>query len=208
MRTSRVISNISYNTSAFLNTKLLELEENGIIDWAYWIYHQADTDDTKNHCHLVLKPSKAIDTHRLYQFFLEIDLNSAKPLGVTKKWFFTSSISDWLLYAVHDNAYLNSKNLKRNFHYSIDDVLSTDFDALNYDWANIDRTKFDRLAILKDAVYNHKAFFELVQDGLIPIAQRAQYELQYKALAQQFYNEFHPISEFDFENDIDFGEKI
>lgn len=182
MQTIKVISNISYNTDAFFKNKINDLENRGIIDWCYWIRHKADTDETKSHIHLVLKPSRRLDTQKLILEFAEIDPSNAKPLGVTKKWNTTTSISDWLLYAVHDMGYLASKGQIRNYHYDFSAIQSTDEDALRADWNAIDRTKYNRLKFLADAVEKEVPFVCLVQDGLIPIAQRSQYEYQYKEL--------------------------
>lgn len=179
MQTLKTISNISYNTIDFFETVIDSLVSDSVIDWAYWILHQADTDETKPHIHFVLKPSRRVDTAKLRERFIEIDLNNAKPLCCTVKWNFTNSLDDWLLYVIHDRAYLKAKGQQRNIHYAWAEVRATDYDALQADINAIDRTKFDRLSILAQAVKDSVPFFQLVQDGVIPIAQRSQFEKQY-----------------------------
>lgn len=183
MQTIKTISNISYNSLPFFESKIFDLVKRGIIDWAYWVCHVADTDETKDHIHFVLKPSKRLDTFQLKNEFNELDpLKPSKPLSVTSKWNYTNSMEDWLLYAVHDEAYLASKGQRRNVHYAFEDLKSTDEDALRADWNNIDFVKFSRMNRLANAVNKHIPFAVLVQQGVIPIAMRAQYECQYNAL--------------------------
>lgn len=182
MRTRKTISNISYNTPEFFEHTIKRLYNDGVIEWCYWILHKADTDETKDHIHFVLRPSDTIDTKALQMQFVQIDPNNVKPLCVTSKWNFTNSMDDWLLYAVHDMGYLASKGQRRNYRYEKNDIKSTDYDALNNDWNAINHMKFDRLRILSEAVESHVPFALLVQQGVIPISQRAQFEAQYHAL--------------------------
>lgn len=184
MQTIRVISNIAYNSPDFFRKKMEEWVARRVIDWAYWIYHKADTDETKDHIHFVLKPSRRVDTAALREDLFELDpSHPGKPLTCTSSWHFTNSMDEWLLYAVHDVAYLATKGQKRNIRYDFKDIQATDEDALRNDWNMIDRTRFDRLRLLYEAVEKDVPFFQLVQSGVIPIVQRAQYEYQYKALA-------------------------
>lgn len=185
MQTTRIISNISYNTPEHFCKTVYDLLNRHVIDWCYWIFHKADKDELKDHIHFVLKPSSRVDTASLRDAFNELDPSCpSKPLTCTMRWNFTSSMDDWLLYAVHDAGYLASKGQVRNYHYEYDDLCTTDPDALLEDWNNIDRMKYSRLSFLWDAVQAHTPFALLVQHGMIPISQRAQYEMQYKALTQ------------------------
>lgn len=180
----------------FFENCIKRLYREGIIDWCYWIRHNADTDDTKSHIHFVLKPSKRVDCNKLRLYFVELVSDSdCPPLCCTSKWFFTSSLDDWLLYCVHDIGYLSSKGLHRNYHYGFDDFRATDYDALRVDWTQIDRTKFLRLQYLEDAVRQHIPFVELVQQGVIPIGQRAQYEMQFTALARYLFGDDDDLGE-------------
>jgi hypothetical protein len=189
MQTIRVISNISYNTLEFFETKINELTARRIIDWAYWVYHFADEDELKDHIHFVLKPSKRLETADLRDFFKEIDPNHDKPRTCTARWQPTNSMDDWLLYAKHDPAYLTSKGQYRRHHYEWKDIKATDEDALKADIACIDMRKYYILEWLEDAARSQTPFFVLVQQGLIPIAQRSQFEFQYNALTKAIENE-------------------
>lgn len=190
MKTSQMISNISYNTDDYFAKTIFRLYNDGFIDWCYWIRHRADTDETKDHIHFVLKPSKSIDTVQLGSQFDEFDiLNPGRPLGCTKKWnkVGTNNLDDWLLYAVHDPNYLKSKGQRRNYTYDTSCLQATDRDSLHADWNAINFVKFNRMHILEEAVAQHIPFALLVQDGVIPIAQRAAFEKQYEALIQLNY---------------------
>lgn len=187
MKTTRTISNIAYNSLNFFEYKMKDLADRGVIEWAYWIWHHADQDDKKDHIHFVLRPSCRLDTTELRATFFEFQADNPLPLAPTSKWFFTNSMDDWLLYVLHDEAYLASKGLKRNYRYDIEAVCATDRDALMADYNAIDRVKFDRLRRLAEAVYEGIPFVNLVQSGLIPVAQRAQWEAQYRALLDRTY---------------------
>lgn len=188
MKTVRIISNISYNTIEHFQGVIYDLVQRNVIDWAYWILHRAEDDERKDHIHFVLKPSERIDTSKLEKEFIEIDLGHSKPLGVTKVWKYTSSMDDWILYCSHDVGYLASKGQIRKHHYSFDDFGYTDEDAFLEDWHNVNRVAYQRLQALADAVQKKVPFVLLVQQGVVPIAQRSQYEFQYNALLQLMYD--------------------
>lgn len=152
MNTIRTISNVSFNSVEFFESKIRELTSPGkgqVLDWAHWIVHQPDTDQSKAHIHFVCKPSRRIDTNELRQQFLEpitdtefIQAELAKgqkpedilkPRGVLP-FQITTSMTDWLLYAVHDVKYLYKKGQNRKTHYKREDVKSTDPEFLNTQW--------------------------------------------------------------------------
>lgn len=182
MKTIRVLSNISYNSYDFFVFKINEFYERGLIDWCYWILHTPEEDEEKEHIHFVFKPSTRIDTMDFRQMLYEYDGINPKPLTCTPKFEPTNSMDDWLLYAVHDIPYLRSKGQWRKFHYDYKDLCATDKTCLKQDWDKINRNKFYVLDFLQQAVDDNVPFFELVQNGIVPISQRAQYEFQYNAL--------------------------
>lgn len=191
MKTKRTISNISYNTPAYFEAKVQDWLERGVIDWAYWIVHQPDIDERKEHIHFVLQPSQRVDTTDLRNDLKEPDIEAGKPRTCTMKWMPVASghMDDWLLYAVHNEYYLASKGQKRNISYTNEDICSTDADALRQDLGAIDMLKYMRLQWLYDAVKDGTPFVTLVQQGYVPIAMRAQYEHQYNDLQRLFVND-------------------
>ena len=126
MRTSKSVSTISYNSDEFLTAKIEYWKRIGLIEYAMWIRHQPDEDNKKSHCHVFIKPAQLIQTTTFEIESTEIDpLNPDKPFKMIS--FRNSKESDWLLYAIHDKAYLLEKNLERNIYYSFDDVRSKFF---------------------------------------------------------------------------------
>lgn len=182
MKTRRTISNVSYNTLAYFVAVVQNLVDRGIIEWCYWICHKAEDDELKDHIHFVLQPSASLETKALAKLFMELDPTNPKPLGVTSKWMFTSSMDDWILYSSHDAGYLLSKGQVRKYHYEYKDFGSTDPDAFREDWNRVNRVAYSRLEVLASAVEEGTPFVALVQNGIIPIAQRAQYQMQYNEL--------------------------
>lgn len=172
MQTSKAISTISYNTEAFLVAKLSELlKQHTIVRW-YYVRHTAEKDEAKDHFHVYVEPNKRIDTAALSDAFRELDPKKPdKPLGV-RPWE-TSKIDDWILYGLHDSAYLASKLESREFVYTPDDIKAWDDEdketAIKHAYGGSDWAKSRRLArLLED---NLLTPYEAVKDGLVPLAQ-------------------------------------
>lgn len=173
MQTSRLISTISYNSSAFLSGRLSDLVKKGVLEYAHWILHKPDSDEKKSHFHLVLQPNKRLNTEALRKEFVELSSDSSKPLGVQP--FRVSKMSDWLLYAVHDRAYLLQKGLQRSIFYGFDDLQSTEPDFLLQQWREASEGENQRLKQVLDLVAAGEDFMSLVQRGVIPLNQYFQY---------------------------------
>lgn len=167
MKTKRMISTISYNSELFLGTLMCRLVDDGIIDYGHWIYHLAEKDETKNHFHLMLQPSKSVDTQGLSRQFQELDPSgNGKFLGVMP-WRFTK-FEDWYLYGIHDVSYLQSKHLPRDYHYSLHDVRSTCPEMLQEDVRRIDLRSFGVGAYLAESNQKRKTWEEVIASGCIP----------------------------------------
>lgn len=129
MQTRKPISTISYNTDEFLNGKLREWKNSGLISYAMYINHEPDVDDKKPHKHVYIVPSRQIQTDDLEKDSCEIDKNKPdKPLKFMLMR--SSKESDWILYGIHDRIYLQKKGLVRKTHYKFTDIVSTDDDTL------------------------------------------------------------------------------
>lgn len=130
MKTSKLISTISFNSLQFLEGTIQRLVNSELVEWAHWIKHKAEANDTKkDHIHLVIQPNKAIDTMQFLKEFIESDPNNELPLRClpANK---TKNIGDWILYGLHHIGYLASKFETREYTYTIDDMQSTDRDLL------------------------------------------------------------------------------
>lgn len=104
--TSRPIATISYNTEPFLQSVLTELLKKHIIQAYMYIRHKGEDGD-KDHIHLRIEPNKSLDPMALSELFLEFELGNDRPLTV-RPWR-KSKEEDWILYAIHDPAYLRLK---------------------------------------------------------------------------------------------------
>lgn len=131
MQTSKPISTISYNTEKFLIGVLNRLVDCKIISFRYFIKHNAEMDDKKEHRHLYIELNKKVDTEELREQFKEKDLSGAndKPLGVLP-FVSSSSFNDCYLYFIHDEMYLASKNEYKEFHYKDEEIITSDKDYL------------------------------------------------------------------------------
>lgn len=194
MDTRRTLSNISFNSPYFFRAVIADLFNDDKIDWCYWIVHQPDKDDKKVHIHFCFQPSRTINTKdfakRFYQWEFKNIYDPGEgifnwmPRKATDKYMTVTSLQDWLLYCKHDESYLSFKGLTRNIHYDWDDFEATDIDSLYHDISDIDMTKFGRIALMEQAIEEHRPFYKLVSEGKVPIQFRAQYEQQYLAMVK------------------------
>lgn len=167
MKTSRLISTISYNTDMFLAARMQDLVRNGVIEFAHWIRHLPETDETKSHYHVILQPSRSLDTHSLSAQFNEPDLAAEGKFLGTMPWRF-SKFPDWILYVLHDKNYLGTKGLTRDHAYTIDECLSTHPDMLREDYKNLDLTAYGIGMVLNDAVQHGRTWESVIASGVVP----------------------------------------
>lgn len=107
MATQKPISTISYNSEAFLREKLDTLVQAHIIQCYTYICHKGEDGD-KDHIHLRIEPNKKLDPMDITDMLKEYDkTHPDKPLGV-RPWR-PSKEEDWVLYAVHEERYLQAK---------------------------------------------------------------------------------------------------
>lgn len=117
MKTKNAVSTILYDeilTNFENNLKFLK--DIGYIESYIYIKHNGDVDDKKDHYHVLLFPQKRVDTLVIRDNFKIVDeVYACLPFRETK------SVSDWLLYSMHNDDYLKSKGLSRNFTYQLTD---------------------------------------------------------------------------------------
>lgn len=121
------LSVISYNSIPFAKAKLNEMRNEGYIMDYNIMPHLADTDDKKDHRHILVIPNGMIDWSDFRNRMQEFDpSNPLKPLGVST--FETcNSIDDWILYVLHDEVYLEWKQRPRNIvNYSKELMICSD----------------------------------------------------------------------------------
>lgn len=155
MTTSKPISGVSYNTERFLLGVLADLIRAGRISQYYLIHHDPDSDSKKAHWHLLIFPTGSVNPFALANQFDELDPTNEKPLRflpTPETQGRCLSVPDWLLYAIHDEDYLASKNLTRQIHYDRAAVKAYDADELDSRWASLPPVRLGRQAITAKAV--------------------------------------------------------
>lgn len=168
MRTSKPCSTISYNSVDFLQRKLDDLIRRGFIDFYAFVEHLPEEDEEKKHKHLYLFPSKLVDTNQIRDELKEFDSNNPlKPLGCLP--FQSSKFADWYLYILHDTAYLTSKGQARKYHYTDDDIISSDHDYFNELKHTIDWSKINTLGSVVQAAESGISFAEWIKSAPVSL---------------------------------------
>lgn len=181
MKTRLPISTISYNTEPFLFGTLERLRKSKIITRWFYIYHNREDDETKDHIHLYIEPSKAILTDDLADSFLEVQLNGDKPLKVLP--FRNSKFDDWYLYACHNTAYLLSKGEKRKYHYKPSDFVVWDSDDFDTLVRQVDRkTQIGYIPLIVMAQSRGETLGDFLLHNNIPINQAFAYSKMWSEL--------------------------
>lgn len=173
MQTTKLISTVSFNTPGYLSGRLHSLVEQGIIEYAHWIWHTPEEDETKAHAHVVLQPNKRLDTSALRNQFVELVTGEDKPLCVLP--FKPSKMRDWILYAVHDTIYLTTKNQSRKTTYKKTDLHTTEPDLLDDDWRDAHDGDNTRLHLVIELSERGIDWLDILKSGLIPVNQLFQY---------------------------------
>lgn len=175
MRTTSVISTISYNSPMYLTYKLQELYDmHKICDW-YFVYHYAEIDETKNHIHLFIQPNTLIDTMDLQDFLREPDpKGNEKMLGCIN--FVKSNLDEWILYCSHYPAYLASKGQSRQYQYMKEDFQFCDEDTFLHAWnhAFYGSEWAKRNNVLRTLADTDASPAELIFNGSIPLNMASQ----------------------------------
>lgn len=184
MNTSKLCSTISYNTPEFLSGKLYHLVQQGILEYAHWIWHKAEEDEKKGHAHVVIKPNKRLNTGALQNEFKETVSGEDKPRGVLP--FKSSKMQDWVLYSVHDEPYLLRKGLQtRKFTYQKSDLHTTEPDQLEEDWRDAHQGEDNRVKQVIELAKNGTPWRTVLEMGLIPV----QHIYHFKEVFGTFYQE-------------------
>lgn len=188
MKTTKPISTISYNTPEYLIIKLKELTKaQKIAFWAF-VQHHGESDDeipnAKDHIHVYMEPACSIQTESIREFCKEPDTQKiGYTLGMMP--FQHSKFEDWYLYVLHDRDYLDSKGIAKQFHYSMDDVITPDEDYLYMKVRQIDSSERTPIKKIKQAISLGMTFEDMVLKGWVPIPQLNQYAAAFSILRGQ-----------------------
>lgn len=180
MKTRLIISNISYNTEAFLKGVLDSLVSEGYIKFYMYIFHKAEDDELKDHFHIILYPDGTLDTNQIYPKFIQPDIDDEYPLCVTRMWQTVAKDKDleWILYVLHDKLYCRLKcGYEKKYTYLSDDLKSSDRFALSnllyraYHETDI----YHDMEIIKKIKDEHFQTKKLIENGFISIKQAPAY---------------------------------
>jgi hypothetical protein len=169
LRTSKPFSMISYNTDDFLQVKLKELVESGLIQfWAY-IHHLPEADEAKAHKHLYIIPNKLLDTQTIEKALQEIDPSNpvAKPLGSIFPR--VSKFDDWYLYGLHDKKYLASKGQTRQYTYNDNAFVVSCQDTFRELKNLIDYSVINRYSDIIEKIERGESLPEILKTTNIPL---------------------------------------
>lgn len=183
MQTAKLISTVSFNTPEFLHGCLNRLVKGGVLDYAHWVWHEPEADETKAHAHVVMMPNKRLNTAALRMEFTELIAGEEKPRGILPCQ--SSKMRDWMLYAAHDAAYLLAKGQERIHQYERDAFHSTDADQLDEDWRDSHDGGNSKIKILTAYADKDLPWGEVMVSGVIPINQLFQYREIYFALLEK-----------------------
>lgn len=169
MKTSKPISTISWNSPAYLEQVLRELQVSRIISFWCFICHKGEDDEAgkKDHIHVYLEPTKTIQTVDIRDMFKEIDKDNPKPLGCLD--FRPSKFKDWYFYALHDKGYLETKGLVRKFSYNVDNLIVSDDMEMQYRVGSIELYTSTVVEKFKRLAEAGKTWEDMVLAGAIPV---------------------------------------
>lgn len=172
MKTSAIVSNITWNTASFFQATVSQLVQEGIVDWFHAIEHKPETEQKKTHIHFCLKPSKALDLNWLSMRLSEFVVGEDKPRKPTSDWRKLSSktLSDWLLYALHDKTYLARKFKSKSFHYSLEDFMTSDKNVLDGLYEEAQDSDGGLVVRLRKAFESGLSLKEVLLSGAVPLS--------------------------------------
>lgn len=180
MRTIKPFSTISFNTKEYLECRLNDLLNEGVISLYVFMPHYAEEDERKDHFHVFLVPVGLFNTDRLHDLLIEPVPDNDKPLGCID--IKSSKFVDWYLYALHDKDYLAMKGQTRKYHYLEDEFVVSDWDMFREYKHTSDFSKFKTRAYIREMALSGVPFYSLVADGFIPVNQIFQYREYYNTV--------------------------
>lgn len=184
MKTSRLISSISYNTPEYLEDVLSTLVEQGVIEYWHFICHHAEEDDRKPHIHVCVQPSRRMETRGLSQWFQEAVNGDPRNVVGTVLWR-PSKIDDWLQYAIHDEAYLASKGEVKKYHYRLEDLRTSCHELLVEQWHGINRSPYRVVQLLLDCAKEGLPVDAVLASGRISLASAHNVMIMYPAMLRE-----------------------
>lgn len=199
MKTTKILSTISFNSFQFLAFKLDELVRNKIITFCAFIEHKGEDDEAgkKDHFHVYFEPNGRVDTDFLLDQFKEFDpTHPDLPLACLS--FRPSKFIDWYLYVLHDHAYLMSKFFEDNkkYHYTPDEMLTSSDTELTFRIKSSEADpKYRVYKTIIDAIERGISFASFISLYSVPVQQIYAYKTLWTELSKQYFKKQEPAPE-------------
>ena len=182
-RTGKPFATISFNTLAYLTVKMNELIKAGKVTFWACIEHLPEDDEggRKEHIHLYIEPAQMVQTDEVREFLREYDPSTPdRPRGCLPCS--GSKFDPWYMYALHDKRYLASKGQSRRYHYSHEQIVSSDPDYLTFKARQIDMLALSPYADMEDAQRQGVTWSEYFSRGTVPLPQVVLFERAWNLL--------------------------
>lgn len=195
MRSGKSLSSIAYHRPEVFARVTNSLRKVDKIGPCLWVAHRGEGGD-KPHIHLVLLGGfKTYDTKGLGSLW-GFDIEGDEKRSVSALWRVTKSLSDWLLYAIHDPKYLAFKGLEREASYTWEDLRVSEGDedilaelireARDFAETQGDKTTRRLIALAKQGW----DWRRVVVSGLVPMGQLSQASKAWGIINREFNPRF------------------
>lgn len=176
MKTSKPIATISFNSPAYLQQVLEDLQNGRIISFWCYICHRGEDDEAgkKDHIHLYMEPTKTIQTVDIRDLFKE-PVKDNKPLGCLD--FRPSKFKDWYFYALHDRGYLETKALTKKYSYNPSNIIVSDDSEMQYRVGTIELYSSTEIDRLKKLAMSGKDIEDIILSGNVKLSNIKSLEL-------------------------------
>lgn len=198
MKTTKPVSTISFNTEAYLKQKCDELIKAKVIEFYAFVHHKGETDETgpeavqkKEHNHLFVIPASNLQTEDLREQFKEPDPQKPDIPRGCLPFHKSNNFGDWVLYALHDEAYLAEKGLTKEYHYEYDDIVTSDADELYRLYSSVDMHRLMPYNNIIKAVKEGKTFSEFLNTERVPFKQIGSFKNAWDFVAYDFSRKYN-----------------
>lgn len=160
MKTKKPLATIAYDED-ILCKGLHTLSNLGYIDFFAYIRHTGEgsgLSEGKTHFHVFIEPCIGVDPLALKDYFRNKD-GSPTCLNFRK-----SDFQNWYYYTLHDVAYLESKGLKRQYHYKASDMVPSSEAELD---RLVSEIEVPECCKVRDALLSGDSLAKMYFDGIL-----------------------------------------
>lgn len=160
MASKKPIATIAYNEIVLVDELIKKLNNHEIKFFAYIKHHGEGTRESegKEHFHVYVEPNKPVDVMDFRESF-----DTPEGLHTTLTWR-DSKLVDWFWYVLHDENYLRSKGLKRQYHYSFSDMTASEPEELE---RLLNESEVPESVRLRNALQEGQSIAEMYDNGIV-----------------------------------------